>query len=155
MAWQAIFITKKVPAVNIMSSVALVVGGCVIAGIGAWGGAVSQHSDVAFGALLAAGLNVVAPSLFLLGLGALVLGAAPRASSAVVYGYLAWAVLLEFIGGIGRPDHWLMDTSVFFHLVPAPARAPDWVSFAVIAGLALLGTAAGGALFNRRDLAGT
>ena len=94
------------------------------------------------------------PSVFLLGLGALVLGAWPRRTAAVVYGYLAWSFLIEFIGAVVHTSHWLLDTSVFFHMVPAPATSPDWASAAMITGLGVLGAAIGGVLFNRRDTLG-
>ena len=123
----------------------------LLAGIGAWAGAASQHSGVRFGSLVTAGLNVVPPGLFLLGLGALVLGAWPRRTSAVVYGYLAWSFLIEFAGGVVHTSHWLLDTSVFFHMVPAPATSPDWSSMAVITGLGILGAVLGGILLCRRD----
>ena len=103
-----------------LSSLLILTAG-LLAGIGAWAGAASQHSGVRFGSLLTAGLNVVPPGLFLLGLGALVLGAWPRRTSTVVYGYLAWSFLIEFAGGVVHTSHWLLDTSVFFHMVPAPA----------------------------------
>jgi ABC-2 type transport system permease protein len=99
-----------------------------------------------------AGLNVVPPGLFLLGLGALVLGAGPRRTSTVVYGYLAWSFLIEFAGGVVHTSHWLLDTSVFFHMVPAPAASPDWSSMAVITGLGIGGAVFGGCiLLCRRD----
>ena len=126
----------------------------VLAGIGSWAGAASQHAAVGFGSLVAAGLNVIPPSLFLLGLGALVAGAWPRRAPAVVYGYLAWSFLVEFIGAVVHANHWLLDTSVFFHMVPAPATSPDWASAAVITGLALAGAVAGGILLSQRDLLG-
>jgi ABC-2 type transport system permease protein len=119
--------------------------------LGAWAGAASQHSGVRFGSLLTAGLNVVPPGLFLLGLGALVLGAWPRRTSTVVYGYLAWSFLIEFAGGVVHTSHWLLDTSVFFHMVPAPATSPDWPGMAVITGLGILGAVLGGILLCRRD----
>ena len=124
----------------------------VVAGVGTWAGAASQHSGVRFGSLVTAGLNVVPPGLFLLGLGALVIGAWPRRTSTVVYGYLAWAFLVEFAGGLIHTSHWLLDTSVFFHMVPAPATNPDWSSAAVMAGLGALGAVLGGLLLHRRDL---
>ena len=133
-----------------LSCLLLITAG-LLAGIGAWAGAATQHSGVRFGSLLTAGLNVVPPGLFLLGLGALVLGAWPRRTSAVVYGYLAWSFLIEFAGGVVNTSHWLMDTSVFFHMVPAPATAPDWSSMAVITGLGILGAVLGGILLCRRD----
>ena len=133
-----------------LSCILLVTAG-IVAGIGAWAGAASQHSGVRFGSLVTAGLNIVPPGLFLLGLGALVLGAWPRHTSTAVYGYLAWSFLVEFAGGVVHTSHWLMDTSVFFHMVPAPATSPDWLSAAVITGLGMLGAVIGGLLFCRRD----
>ena len=136
-----------------LAALVLVVAG-VVAGIGAWAGAASQHSGLGFGSLVAAGLNVVPPSLFLLGLGALVLGAWPRRTSTVVYGYLAWSFLIEFVGAVVHASHWLLDTSVFFHMVPAPAQSPDWASAAAVAGLGLAGAVLGAVLLDRRDVLG-
>jgi ABC-2 type transport system permease protein len=133
-----------------LSALVLLTAG-LLAGTGAWAGAASQHSGVRFGSLLTAGLNVVPPGLFLLGLGALVLGAWPRRTSTVVYGYLAWSFLIEFAGGVVHTSHWLLDTSVFFHMVPAPATSPDWPSMAVITGLGIGGAVLGGILLCRRD----
>jgi ABC-2 type transport system permease protein len=133
-----------------LSSLLILTAG-LLAGIGAWAGTASQHSGVGFGSLVTAGLNVVSPGLFLLGLGALVLGAWPRRTSAVVYGYLAWSFLIEFAGGVVHTSHWLLDTSVFFHMVPAPATSPDWPSMAVITGLGIGGAVLGGILLCRRD----
>ncbi len=133
-----------------LSSLLLLAAG-LLAGIGAWAGAASQHSGAGFGSLVMAGLNVVPPGLFLLGLGALVLGAWPRLTSTVVYGYLAWSFLVELAGGVVHTSHWLLDTSVFFHMVPTPATSPDWSSMAVITGLGILGAVLGGLLLCRRD----
>jgi ABC-2 type transport system permease protein len=113
-------------------------------------GAASQHSGVGFWSLVTAGLNVVPPGLFLLGLGALVLGAWPRRTT-VVYGYLAWSFLIEFAGGVVHTSHWLLDTSIFFHMIPAPATSPDWPSMTVITGLGIPGAVLGGILLPRRD----
>jgi ABC-2 type transport system permease protein len=79
-----------------------------------------------------------------------VLGAWPRLTSAALYGYLAWPFLVEFAGGVIHTSHWLLDTSVFFHMVPAPAASPDWPSAAVITGLGMLGAILGGFLLSRR-----
>jgi ABC-2 type transport system permease protein len=136
-----------------LAALLLVLAG-VLAGIGSWAGAASQHADVGFGALMAAGLNIVPPSLFLLGLGALMAGAWPRRAPAAVYGYLAWSFLVEFIGAVVHASHWLLDTSVFFHMVPAPATSPDWASAAAITGLGLAGAVVGGIMLTRRDVLG-
>ncbi|MHB1739687.1 MAG: hypothetical protein ACYCXA_09475 [Actinomycetes bacterium] len=133
----------------------LLVLAALVTSIGTWAGAASQHSGVGFASLILAGLNIAAPSLFLLGLGALLLGVWPRRASAVVYGYLAWSFLIEFLAAVVHADHWVLDTSVFFHMAPAPATSPDWASAAVITGLGLAGTVAGGILFGRRDVIGS
>ncbi|HUO48868.1 MAG TPA: ABC transporter permease subunit [Acidimicrobiales bacterium] len=137
----------------VLSTALLLVAG-LIAGIGAWAGAASQHTGVAFGSLIEAGLNIVPPAVFLLGLGALTFGARPRWCAAVVYGYLAWAFLVEFVGAVVHTSHWILDTSVLFHLVPAPAASPDWTSAAAICGIGVAGAVLGGVLFRRRDTLG-
>lgn len=137
----------------VLSAFLLGVAG-VLAGAGAWCGAASQHSGIRFGSLVTAGLNVVPPSLFILGLGALVVGTWPRRTSAVVYGYLAWSFLIEFVGAAVHTSHWVLDTSVFFHMVPAPATNPDWTSAAIVAGLGVAGAVIGGVFLDRRDVQG-
>jgi ABC-2 type transport system permease protein len=134
-----------------LSTLLVAVAG-IVGGLGAWAGAASQHSGTRFGSLVTAGLNVAPPGLFVLGLGALVIGAWPRRTSAVVYGYLAWSFLVELAGGVVPTNHWLLDTSVFFHMVPSPAAPPDWSSAAVMTGVGVLGAVLGGLLLWRRDL---
>jgi ABC-2 type transport system permease protein len=134
-----------------LSTLLVAVAG-IVGGLGAWAGAASQHSGTRFGSLVTAGLNVAPPGLFVLGLGALVIGAWSRRTSAVVYGYLAWSFLVELAGGVVPTNHWLLDTSVFFHMVPSPAAAPDWSSAAVMTGVGVLGAVLGGLLLWRRDL---
>ncbi len=130
----------------------LLVAAGLLAGVGAWVGTAGQDDTVRPGALVTAGLNVVPPGLLLLGLGTLAFGAWPRRTSMVVYAYLTWSVLVEFAGGTVHLSHWLLDTSVFFHMAPAPAGGPDWSSAAVITGLGVVGALLGGLLFSRRDL---
>lgn len=122
--------------------------------MGAWVGAASQHGRVGLGSLLAAGINVVSPALLLLGFGALVIGVWPRRTSALVYGYLAWSFVIEFFGAAVHASHWLLDTSVFYHMVPAPATSPDWASAAAMAGLGVAGAVSGGIFLSRRDVLG-
>lgn len=131
----------------------LVVSG-LEAGFFAWLGAASQGSGVGLATLIGAGLNVVPPAIVILGIGMLAFGLVPRATSAVVYGYLGWSLLVVIVGGIGAVDHWILDTSVFHQMASAPARPPDWPAngaMALIGGVtALLGSAA----FSHRDVQG-
>ena len=132
----------------------VVVSAGMLGGIFAWLGVASQHVTVGFSNLLGAGLNTVPAGIFLLGFGALAWGFIPRMAAAAVYGVLAWSFLVELLGGIVNSNHWLLDSSIFHQLSPAPALAPDWSSGATMIGIgvvfALLATAA----FNHRDLAG-
>lgn len=134
-----------------LSILVLVVAG-VVGGIGTWAGAATQHAPISLGSLIAAGLNVVPPALLLLGLGTLTYGVWPRKTTVVVYGYLAWSLLIELAGGLIKMSHWLLDTSVFFHMTPAPAADPNWASAAILTGLGLAGTVLGGLCFHQRDL---
>lgn len=133
-------------------SAALILLAGILAGTCAWAGTATQPDSVAFASLIAAGLNLVPPALFILGLGALNLGIRPRRTAAVVYGYLSWAFLIEFVGATMHVNHWIQDTSVFFHMVPAPASSPNWTSAAVITVIAVIATAVGATAFDRRDL---
>jgi ABC-2 type transport system permease protein len=135
-------------------SAVLIVVAALVAGFGAWAGSAGQHTGVSTGSLLLAGLNIAPASLLILGLGALAFGVRPRWTPVVVYGYLAWSFLVELLGSIVHASHWLMDTSVFFHMAPAPASDPDWASAGVVTGIAFACAVAGCAAFNRRDLAG-
>lgn len=134
-----------------LAIVVLVVAG-VLGGIGTWTGAATQHAHISLGTLIAAGLNVVPPALLLFGLGTLIYGGWPRKTTVVVYGYLAWSFLIELAGGLIKISHWLLDTSVFFHMTPAPAANPDWTSAAVLTSLGIAGTVLGGLCFHHRDL---
>jgi ABC-2 type transport system permease protein len=69
-----------------------------------------------------------------------------------VYGYLAWSFLIELLGSIVNASHW--DTSVFFHMVPAPASSPNWASAGVVIGVAVACAVAGCVAFAHRDLTG-
>jgi ABC-2 type transport system permease protein len=124
----------------------------LVAGAATWIGAASQHSGVGFGSLVQGGLNTVPPALFLLGAGTLVHGAAPRLVTPVTYGIIAWSFLIEFVGSVINMSHWVLDTSILYHLAPAPAAPPRWGSAAAMVALGAAAALAGAALFRRRDL---
>jgi ABC-2 type transport system permease protein len=124
----------------------------LVAGAATWIGAATQHSGVGFGSLLQGGLNAVPPALFLLGAATLVHGAVPRLVTPVTYGLIAWSFLVEFVGSVINMSHWVLDTSILYHLAPAPAAPPRWGSAAVMVALGAAGALGGAALFRRRDL---
>ena len=124
------------------------------AGLATWLGAASQDAGVGLPAALGAGLNVVPPAVCIAGIGLAVLGVWPRRTAVVTYGVLAWSFLVELVGGVLNLDHWVLDTSVFHQMAPAPAVAPDWTSAAVLVGIGVAAAALGGVALARRDLVG-
>lgn len=135
-------------------ALATVLGLGVAAGLFAWMGALAGGAHVGLGQLLGAGANLAPPALCVAGIGFLSMGVAPRATTAVAYGLVVWSVVVQLAAGIPGSDHWLADTSVFHQMAAAPGRPPDWVSSAVLVGLAVVATTAGAWTFARRDLAG-
>ena len=76
--------------------------------------------------MLQAGLNIVAPAVFVLGLGALLYGLVPRLAAPVVNLVIVWSFLVQLIGSTLTTNRWLLDSAVLSHLRPAPAATPDW-----------------------------
>lgn len=125
-----------------------------VAGIFAWVGTASQGATVSLGAVFDAGLNAVAPALFLLGIGALAFGLRPRRATAVVAVVLGWSTLIDLVGGFFAESHWVVDTSLFHQMASAPAVPPDWRTNSVLIGIGVLAMLLGVRAFRHRDLQG-
>jgi ABC-2 type transport system permease protein len=141
-------------AVRLSVALGLVVVASSLAGLAAWLGALGQHADVGLGELLKAGLNVVPPAVFVLGVGGLAFGLWPRGAIGVVYGLVVWSFIVETFAAAFDSNHWLRDTSPLLHIAPVPAAEPNWTAAAWLVGLGLLAAALGIAAFGRRDLVG-
>jgi ABC-2 type transport system permease protein len=141
-------------AVRLAVGLGLVVLASALAGIAAWAGASREHAGVAFVDLLKAGLNVVPPAVFVLGIGGLAFGLWPRGAIGVAYGLVVWSFLVETLAAVVNSNHWLLDTSPLSHMAPVPAASPDWTAAAWLLGLGFLAAVAGVAAFRRRDLVG-
>jgi len=128
--------------------------GATVAGLATLAGAVAGGAHVDGGAVVGAGLNTLAPSVCVLGLGVLAYGIAPRSASLAVYAVVAWSVLVDVIGGIGALDHWVADTSVFHQMAAAPSAPPHWPAIGWMVALGVLSAVAGCAAFARRDVQG-
>ena len=130
----------------------------VISGLGVgaftWLGAASGHAGLPFSSVVDAGLNMVPPALFVLGVGALVIGVWPRATSIAIYGLIVWSILVTLVGGFSNNNHWLLDTSLFHQMAPAPASAPNWTAGGVMIAIGAAAAMVGGAAFRHRDLVG-
>jgi putative exporter of polyketide antibiotics len=102
--------------------------------------------------MIEAGANVITPALLLLGVGTLLHGAWPRVATIATYAVVAWSFLIEVIGALLKANHWILDTSVFHHMRPTPATAPDWWSAGAVLALAFTAACVGVVAFSRRDL---
>ncbi len=136
-------------------SVTLLTGAGAAAGLFTWAGAAATGAGLGLPTLLAAGMNAVPAGVFVLGIGTLVHGLAPRFAATAGYAIVAWSFLVEVIGANLGVSHWLLDTSVLHHIVRAPATAVRWDSAAVLVAIGMAAAIAGAAAFTRRDLAGT
>jgi ABC-2 type transport system permease protein len=139
---------------RLLTAIVVVVAGGLLAGVFAWLGSASGHAGLALSGIVEAGLNIVPPSLFVLGAGVLVFGVWPRATSIATYGVIVWSILVDIIGGIGNFNRWLLDLSLFHQMAAAPASAPNWVVSAVLVGVGAAAAVAGGLAFRHRDLMG-
>lgn len=129
-------------------------GAALLGAIATWLGAASQHLPIGLATLLQAGINVLPAAVFVLGASTLALGLLPRAVTAVGYGVVAWSFLVQIIAGLAGLSHWVLDTSLFLHLAPAPAAAPNWSADLALTGIGVGLAGVGLICFVRRDLAG-
>ena len=133
--------------------VVLVLAAGLASGAGGWIGVATRHSAIGFGAMMQAGLNVTVPGLFILGLGTLLYGLAPRLAMPILYTVVLWSFLIEIIGSSITSSHWLLDTALPSHLGPVPATGVNWTAVTWLTGLGVICALAGLAAFRRRDLA--
>jgi ABC-2 type transport system permease protein len=126
----------------------------VLTGLLTWVGAASTGADLRLTTLLAAGLNVIPAGIFVLGIGTMVHGLAPRFAVAVAYGLVAWSFLVEIIGAALGAGSLMLDTSLLHHLARAPAAPVRWDSAAILVAIGLVAAATGAVAFIRRDLKG-
>ena len=138
---------------RLLVAAAIVLVGGLVAGCFVWIGAASQDTGVPFPTLVTAGLSIVPPAIFVLGVGALTIGVWPRATTVIVYGVVGWSLLIELGGGIGALGPWLLDTSLFHQMAAAPAAAPNWLASGVMVGIGVAAGLLGDYRFSRRDLA--
>jgi ABC-2 type transport system permease protein len=141
-----------VERVGLAAGVVILMG--LLAGLSTWAGAVADHANVRLVSLLEAGLNVAVPALVLLGVGVFVFGLAPRMTTIASYAVFVWFTLIEIVSGIANINHWVLDTSAFHQMAPAPSVPANWTVNGVMAALAVVACVIGAVAFNRRDVIG-
>lgn len=152
------FFVRSVGRMTWLGGRMAIVGGVVVlagllASSGIWATATAQHTGLELGELGKAGLNALAPAAFLIGAGTCIFGFAPRFTSVALYGYVAWAFLLQLIGTVLRLNHWLLDTSVLYHIALAPSVSPNWTVVVTCVTMGILLSVLGMWRFRYRDLA--
>jgi len=138
---------------RLLVAVGAQVGFGLLAGLLGWLGCASEHAGLALGTAVVSGLNSVIPAVCLLGAGAAFLGALPRLATTLTYGLLAWSLLIGVVGGIIGSNHWVLDTSFFHQIPPAPAAPVEWLPAVALGGLAAVLAVIGTQTLGRRDLA--
>ncbi len=112
----------------------------------------AQGIDVGFNDLIFGGINILGPVAFILGLGLLIYGILPRHLNTIIYAVVGWSFTIDIIAAALKLNSYFADSSIFKHMALVPAATPDWHTFEVLIGLALLMSVTGIWLFNRRDL---
>jgi ABC-2 type transport system permease protein len=133
---------------------AALTGAGLATGLFTWVGAAAVDASVDLPSLLAAGINVASVGIFVLGIGTLAHGLAPRFVGTVAYGVVAWSFLVEIVGASLGLSRWLLDLSILHHIARAPAAGVRWDSVAILIALGVAAAAAGTLAFTRRDLQG-
>jgi putative exporter of polyketide antibiotics len=91
-------------------------------------------------------------ALVTLGIGALVLSAAPRAAVGTVYGVVTWSMLVILFSSLVSSMQSLDRLSLFHYMALAPAEQPVPGTLAITATAGVLLCAAAMLLADRRDL---
>lgn len=124
----------------------------LLATLGVMMGLFGEHLGVSTRSLIEAGVNTLAAPLFTLGVGIGVFGYIPRLTTVLSYSVIGWSFLLQMISSGLNLNHWLLDTSVFYHVSLAPAANPRWGSAAILISVGFACALVGAWRFSRRDL---
>ncbi|HSX36267.1 MAG TPA: hypothetical protein VLH84_05035 [Patescibacteria group bacterium] len=122
------------------------------AGVAVWLSTLSQDVGLPLHTFMTAGLNTIAPAIFVLGAGILTLGWRPRLTTFVGFGILGWSFLIQMLGSGLNLNHWLLDTSIFTHVALAPAVNPHWTANGVLCIVGVMLGTLGVLKFVKRDL---
>jgi ABC-2 type transport system permease protein len=124
----------------------------VLTALGMWGAAfVVMDEPLGFGLYLATAMSFLPGMLVFVGLGVLLVGAAPRLSP-LVWVYLIYAFFVAFLGNVFDLPIWAEKLSVFSLLPRYPAENIEPLVIVALSAAALLLAAAGAATYRRRDV---
>lgn len=127
-------------------SILILVIGCF------WLGVFNQNLGIKFSNVFQGSANIIAPVILLLGMVIFTFGVIPRLTTLVGYGAIAWSFLIQMIGSGLNLDHWLLDTSIFYHVALVPTQSINWGADALLIAIGVVLTLIGAIVFNNRDL---
>jgi ABC-2 type transport system permease protein len=133
----------------VLMAVTITAMGLIVA-VGSYIGTRNVH--IAAHDLLLAGINVMAPAAFILGIGILIMGFKPRLTSPLLHALVAWSFIIQIIGSAGNINHYILDTSILHHIALAPVVSPNWRVVLTLVGLGVVGCIVGMLRFKARDL---
>lgn len=125
------------------------------AGLGAAVGATAVGADVSFPRLIEAGLNCLPASALFLGIGALLVAAAPRFGVGAAYALVSCAFVWELVGSLLDVPSWLLGVSPFHQVGLVPAAPFKAVPAAIMVAIGVAASVGALVRFRDRDLVGT
>lgn len=126
----------------------------IVAGLGAALGATAVGASISFPRLIEAGLNCLPAAGLFLGIGALLVAAAPRFGVSAVYALVSLAFVWELVGALLGAPTWLLGVSPFHQIGLVPAAPFRAGPAAVMLLIGIAAALAALARFLTRDLAG-
>ena len=153
------FLVRPVSRIRwILSKILLIISSICLIGLvsslATWLGETSQHAGIALHPLFLAGVNAMVPAALILGIGTFIYGCLPRLTTFFSYGFIAWSFLIVMLSSGLHLNHWILDSSVLFHISFAPAVSANWNSDGIIVSLSLVLVILGILRFNTRDITG-
>jgi putative exporter of polyketide antibiotics len=137
---------------RIFTTMAFIVATTLISDLAVWLLAEGQGIHLSMASLLLGGLNIIAPAVFLMGLGVLIYGIKPRLTAIFMYAIIVWSFTVDVLSSSLKNAKFLSKTSLFHYVSLVPAVKADWRTFALTCLIGLVLMLAGATIFNSRDL---
>lgn len=106
---------------------------------------------IGFGTILQAALAYVPALLFMLGVGALLVGALPKWTG-IGWLYLVYCFVVDYMGGLLQLPDWMKELTIYSHVPALPVEPLQWgpllITLLLAAGICL----AGYLFYRRRDI---
>lgn len=128
---------------------------CLVASITIWAMSRIQGIELEVWHLLIDNLTMLGPLAIFLGIGFVVFGILPKATSGVLYALLAWSFVGQILTSIitaGGLRDFIMHTSLLHYISLAPAAAPNWAQFWVLLIIGVGLVSVGAWAFQKRDI---